>query len=69
MACYLEAVDLGVWRITRDRMRHIKNSNMPSTSDEIEIHLNAHANIFLFNSHSTNVLMIYLLSKVVMRYG
>jgi hypothetical protein len=21
MACYLEAIDLGVWRVTRDRMK------------------------------------------------
>jgi hypothetical protein len=25
MACYLEVVDLGVWRVTRDRMKPPKN--------------------------------------------
>ena len=25
MACHLEAVDLGVWRVTRDEMKPIKN--------------------------------------------
>jgi hypothetical protein len=25
MACYLEAVDLGVWRVTRDGMKPPKN--------------------------------------------
>ena len=34
MACYLEAVDLGVWRVTRDRMKPIKNPNKPTKSDE-----------------------------------
>ena len=27
MACHLEVVDLGVWRVTRDRMKPIKNPN------------------------------------------
>ena len=34
MACHLEAVDLGVWRITRDGMKHIKNPDKPSKSEE-----------------------------------
>ena len=34
MACHLEAVDLGVWRITRDRIKHIKNPDKPSKSEE-----------------------------------
>jgi hypothetical protein len=24
MACYLEAVDLGVWRVTRDGLKHLR---------------------------------------------
>ena len=44
MACYLEAVDLGVWRVTRDGMKHIQNPDMTSMSDKIEIHLNDRAN-------------------------
>ena len=69
LACYLEEVDIGVWSVTHDGMRHIKNPNMPSASDEIEIHLNARAKNCLFNSLSTNVFMIYLLSNMLMRYG
>jgi hypothetical protein len=34
MACYLEAVDLGVWRVTRDRMKPPKNPDKPTTSEE-----------------------------------
>ena len=30
MACYLEAVDLGVWRVTRDGMKSIKNPDKPT---------------------------------------
>ena len=33
MACYLEAVDLGVWRVTRDGMKPIKNPENPTKSD------------------------------------
>jgi hypothetical protein len=36
-------------------MRHITNPDMPSASDKIEIHINAHARNCLFNSLSTNV--------------
>ena len=32
MACYLEAVDLEVWRITRDGMKPIKNPDKPTKS-------------------------------------
>lgn len=39
MACYLEAVDLGVWRVTRDGMKPLKNPEKPTTSEEKEIHL------------------------------
>jgi hypothetical protein len=40
---YLEAIDLCVWRGTRDGMEHIQNPDMTSTSDKIEIHLNDRA--------------------------
>jgi hypothetical protein len=36
-------------------MIHIENPNIPSASDEIEIHLNARSKNCLFNSLSTNV--------------
>ena len=38
MACYLEAVDLGVWRVTRDGMKPIKNPVKPTKGEEKEIH-------------------------------
>ena len=41
MACHLEAVDLGVWRVTRDGMKPIKNPDKPTKSEEKEIHFNA----------------------------
>ena len=49
MACYLEAVDLGVWRVTRDGMEPLKNPNKPTAGDEKEIHVNSRAKNFLFD--------------------
>jgi len=43
MACYLEAVELGVSIVTRDGMKPIKNPDKPTKSDEKEIHFNARA--------------------------
>ena len=37
MAFHLEAVDLGVWRVTRDGMKPIKNPNKPTKSEEKKI--------------------------------
>ena len=34
MACHLKAVDLGVWRVTRDRMKPIKNPDKPTKGEE-----------------------------------
>ena len=34
MACHLEAVDLGVWRVTRDGMKPIKNPDKPTKSEK-----------------------------------
>jgi hypothetical protein len=34
MACYLEVVDLGVWRVTRDVMKPPKNPEKPTMSEE-----------------------------------
>ena len=50
MACYLEVIDLGVWRVTRDRMKPPKNPKKPTTSEEKEIHLNARAKKFFYES-------------------
>jgi hypothetical protein len=55
MACYLEAVDLGVWRVTRDRMKPPKNPEKPTTSEKKEIHLNAKAKNFLYVSLSMDM--------------
>ena len=59
MACYLEAVDLGVWRVTRDGMKPIKNPDKPTKSEEIEIYFNARAKNCLFESFS-----IYVFNQV-----
>ena len=48
MACHLEAVDLGVWRVSHDGMKPIKNLNKPTKSEEKEIHFNARAKNCLF---------------------
>jgi hypothetical protein len=45
MACYLEVVDLDVWRATRNGMKPPKNPEKPTMSEEKEIHLNARAKI------------------------
>ena len=34
MAYHLEAIDLGVWRVTRDGMKHIKNPENPTKERE-----------------------------------
>ena len=52
MACHLEAVDLGVWRVTCDRMKPIKNPGKPIKSEEKEIHFNTRAKNYLFESFS-----------------
>jgi hypothetical protein len=55
MACYLEVVDLGVWRVTHDEMKLPKNPEKPTTSEEKEIHLNARAKNCLYESLSTDI--------------
>ena len=37
MAFYLEAIDLGVWRVTRDGMKPIKNPDKLTKSEEKEV--------------------------------
>jgi hypothetical protein len=34
MACYLEIVYLGVWRVTHDGMKPLKNPEKPTTSEK-----------------------------------
>jgi hypothetical protein len=55
MACYLEVIDLGVWRVTRDGMKPTKNPEKPTTSEEKEIHLNARAKNCLYESLSMDI--------------
>ena len=52
MVCHLGVVDLGVWRVTRDGMKLIKNPDKPSKSEEKEIYFNARAKNCLFESFS-----------------
>ena len=56
MDVYLEAVNLVVWRVTRDEMKPLKNPEKPTAGDEKEIHLNARAKNYLFESFSMDVL-------------
>ena len=49
MACNLDAVDLGVWRVTHDRMKPLIKPEKLTASDEKEIHLNTRAQNCLFN--------------------
>jgi hypothetical protein len=55
MACYLEVVDLGVWRVTRDEMKPLKNPEKPTTREEKEIHLNARAKNCVYESLSMDI--------------
>jgi hypothetical protein len=55
MTCYLEAVDLGVWRVTRDGMKPPRNSEKITESDEKEIHLNTRAKNCLYESLSMDI--------------
>ena len=55
MDCHLKAVDLGVWRVTRDGIKPIKNSDKPTKSEEKEIHFNTRAKHCLFESFSMDV--------------
>jgi hypothetical protein len=64
MACYLEVVDLDVWRVTRDEMKPPKNPEKLTVSDKKEIHLNARAKNCLYES-----LSIEIFNQVLMRFG
>jgi hypothetical protein len=55
MTCYLETIDLYVWRVTRDGMKPPKNPEKPSTSEEKEIYLNARAKNCLYGSLSMDI--------------
>jgi hypothetical protein len=55
MTYYLEVVDLGVWRVTRDGMKPPRNSEKITESDEKEIHLNTRAKKCLYESLSMDI--------------
>jgi hypothetical protein len=55
MATHLEAIDLGVWRVTRDGMNPIKNPYKPTKNEEKEIHFNARAKNCLFESFDIDI--------------
>jgi hypothetical protein len=55
MTCYLEAIDLGVWIVTRDAVKPPKNPEKLITSDKKEIHLNARAKNCLYESLSMEI--------------
>jgi hypothetical protein len=63
MACYLEVVDLGVWRVIRGEMKPPKNPEKPTTSEEKEIHLNARAKNCLYESLSMEIFNQVFTSK------
>jgi hypothetical protein len=56
IACYLEAVDLGIWRVTREGMKPPKNPEKSTTSEEKEIHLNDRAKNCMHESLSMDIL-------------
>jgi hypothetical protein len=60
MACYLEAIDLGVWRVTHDGMKLPQNPEKPTTSEEKGIHLNARAKNCLYESLTMDILIKFL---------
>ena len=69
MACYLEAVDLGVWRVSRDGMKSLKNPKKPTASDEKEIHFNARAKNCFMNPLAWMCLTKYSHSILHMKFG
>jgi hypothetical protein len=55
MACFLEAVDQGVWRVTHDGMKLPTNPKKLTMSEEKEIHLNVRAKNCLYESLSMEI--------------
>jgi hypothetical protein len=55
MVCYLEAIDLGVSRVTHDEMKPPKNPEKITMSDEKYIHFNARAKNCLHESLSKKI--------------
>jgi hypothetical protein len=55
MAFYLEAINLGVWQVTRDGMKPPHNPKRLTSSEEKEIHLNARDKNCLYESLSIEI--------------
>jgi hypothetical protein len=55
IACYLEAIDPGVWRVTREGMKPPKNPEKPTMSEKKEINLNARAKNCLYESINMDI--------------
>jgi hypothetical protein len=55
MACCLEVVEVGDWRVTREGMKPPKNPEKLTTSEEKEIHLNARAKNCLYEPLSMEI--------------
>jgi hypothetical protein len=65
MNCYLEAVDLSVWRVTRGGMKPPKNSEKLTTSEEKKVHLNARAKNCLYEFLSMEIFNQVFTLKIV----
>jgi hypothetical protein len=68
MACYIEAVYLCVWRVTRDGIKPPKNPKKLTTSNE-KNHLNARAKNCLYESLSIEIFNQVFTLKMLMRFG
>ena len=64
MACYLEAVDLGVWRVTRDGMKSIKNPDKPTKSEKKKF-----ISMLELKIACLNLLAWMCLTKCLLKYG
>lgn len=66
MTYYLKTIDLGVWRVTHDRMKHLKNVKKPTRSDEKKIYLNTRAKDCLFAYFSLEIFnQVFTLTKAI----
>jgi hypothetical protein len=55
MACYLEAIDLSVWRVICDGMKLSKNTEKLIVSEEKEIHFSTYAKNCLYKSLNIDI--------------
>ena len=64
MVCYLEIVDLGAWRLTCDGMKPPHNPDKLTMSEEKEIHLDARAKNYLYESLSLDIFNQIFILKI-----